>query len=54
MQYCAEIQSDTVKTELLLETTKINVFRKKAGRTLLNRERSEVLRRICEKENNNN
>lgn len=53
MTYCAEIRPDTTKTKRLLETTEMKVLRSIAGKTLLDRETSENIRRTCKTENIN-
>ena len=48
MTYTAETRPETAKTKRLLETTEIKVLRGIAGKTLLDRETSENIRRTCE------
>ena len=47
MTYTAETRPETAKTKRLLETTKMKVLRGIAGKTLLDRETSENIRRTC-------
>ena len=53
MTYTAETRPDTAKTKQLLETTEMRVLRRIAGKTLLDRERNESIRRACKVENVN-
>ena len=53
MTYTAETRPDTAKTKELLETTEMRVLRRIAGKTLLDRERNESIRRACKVENVN-
>lgn len=47
MTYTAETRPDTTKTKRLLETCEMKVLRKIAGKTLLDRERSDNIRKMC-------
>ena len=47
MTYTAETRPETAKTKRLLETTEMKVLRGIAGKTLLDRETSENIRRTC-------
>lgn len=53
MTYTAETRPDTTKTKQLLETTEMRVLRRMTGKTLLDRERSESIRRTCNVESVN-
>lgn len=53
MTYTAETRPDTARTRQLLETTEMRVLRRIAGKTLLDRERSEDIRKTCIVENVN-
>ncbi|XP_057671965.1 uncharacterized protein LOC130903732 [Diorhabda carinulata] len=48
MTYTAEIRTETAKTKRIIEIAEIKVLRRIAGKTLLDRERSENIRRFCE------
>lgn len=54
MTYCTETRRhDSIKTERLLERKEMKVFRRIDGKTPLDREGSENLRRSCKAENIN-
>ncbi|XP_015177010.1 PREDICTED: uncharacterized protein LOC107066683 [Polistes dominula] len=56
MTYCAETRPDSAKIKRLLETTEMKILRKIrkiARKTLLDKERSEKIRRTCQTENTN-
>jgi len=53
MTYTADTRPDTAKTKQLLEITEMRVLRRIAGKTLLDRERNESIRRACKVENVN-
>ena len=47
MTYTEKTRPETAKTKRLLETTEMKVLRGIAGKTLLDRETSESIRRTC-------
>ena len=47
MTYTAETRPKTTKTRRILKTTEIKILRKIAGKTMLDRERNENIRRKC-------
>ena len=47
MTYTAETRPETTKTRRMLETTEMKILRKIAGKTMLDRERNENIRRTC-------
>lgn len=51
--YTAETRPETSKTKRLLETTEMKVLRRITGKTLLDRERSEIIRNTCKIEDIN-
>ena len=53
MTYTAETRPDTTKTKRILETCEMKVLRKIAGKTLLDRERSDNIKRTSKVENIN-
>lgn len=53
MTYTAETRPTTAKTKQLMESAEMKVARKIAGKTLLDRERSENIRQTCNIENIN-
>lgn len=53
MTYTAETRPDTTKTKRILETGEMKVLRKIVGKTLLDRERNENIRRSCQVDNIN-
>lgn len=53
LTYVAETRPETSKTRQIMEATEMKIVRRIAGRTLLDRERSEDIRRACHIENVN-
>lgn len=51
MTYTAETRPDTEKTKRILEVGEMKILRKIAGKTLLDRERSDNIRRTCRVDN---
>lgn len=53
ISYTSETRPDTSKIQRLLEITEMKILRRFSGKTLLDRQRSESIRRLCEVENIN-
>jgi len=53
MIYTAEPKSGISKTKCLLETTEMRILRSISGKTLLDKARSEEMRKSCEAEDIN-
>lgn len=51
MTYAGETRPETSKTRRLMETAEMKVLRRILGKTLLDQERSETIRRNCQTEN---